>query len=689
MIRPAPVWVLLMATTLVPACASASGSGEGRAAVVCPTLEGRWPYGPCRAVAVQGSRAYIGSGTVFTIVDASDPNHPTHAGEVVLPGLVEAIALDLPLAYVANGAGEFQVVHEGTPNAPYIFSSLKLWPDSDCTVTDVAHSGNYCYLVDGHSLYTVDVTDPARPVRRGWTYEVRGAYGLALRGNYAVTVGMSGLSVVDLLDPDEPRVVGSWTEETLFRPDVEIAGNYAYVSDEYGKLHVVDVYNPMNPVRVACLEPLSGETAGVCLGDGYAYLPAGKAGVQVVDLSNPALPALHYTHNTPGEARRGTVAGGKLYLADGGGGLRLFESGGVLREEGSLPAAGPIADSCAAEALLYVADSSNGLRILDLQSTGGPTQVGFVATPGSALGVTVTGSRTAGRYALVADDSGGLRVIDASDPAAPSEVGSHGTWNKALSVEASWPYAFVGTYGLTVFDLSDPANPVQTGTTSGPCLSEDLAVAGPYVFAAGGTQGIQVFSVADKAHPTAVGSAGGLRYAYAVAYSENYLYVVDYGDWQGGTGLHIFDAADPTQLVQVAAAGPAYAVDVFVSGNAALVVDQDDGLHIYDVSNPHAPLKTGTAAMPGRAWSVEMWGGRAVVSSSDAGVSVMDLSNPCLPGDCNLDGTVSIGEVQKAINMFLGIEPVGCGADCNGDGAVSIGEVQKVINAFLGVATSC
>jgi PKD repeat protein len=60
-----------------------------------------------------------------------------------------------------------------------------------------------------------------------------------------------------------------------------------------------------------------------------------------------------------------------------------------------------------------------------------------------------------------------------------------------------------------------------------------------------------------------------------------------------------------------------------------------------------------------------------------------------IPGDCNGDGTVSIGEVQKAINMFLGIEPVGCGADCNGDGTISIGEVQKVINAFLGVANSC
>lgn len=60
-----------------------------------------------------------------------------------------------------------------------------------------------------------------------------------------------------------------------------------------------------------------------------------------------------------------------------------------------------------------------------------------------------------------------------------------------------------------------------------------------------------------------------------------------------------------------------------------------------------------------------------------------------VPGDCDNDGSVSIGEVQKAVNMFLGLIPVDCGVDCNDDGAVSIGEVQKVINAFLGLASSC
>ena len=39
--------------------------------------------------------------------------------------------------------------------------------------------------------------------------------------------------------------------------------------------------------------------------------------------------------------------------------------------------------------------------------------------------------------------------------------------------------------------------------------------------------------------------------------------------------------------------------------------------------------------------------------------------------------------------VILGIEPPACNVDCDGNGTVSIGEVQKVINAFLGISNTC
>jgi alpha-tubulin suppressor-like RCC1 family protein len=55
------------------------------------------------------------------------------------------------------------------------------------------------------------------------------------------------------------------------------------------------------------------------------------------------------------------------------------------------------------------------------------------------------------------------------------------------------------------------------------------------------------------------------------------------------------------------------------------------------------------------------------------------------PGDCDNNGTVTIGEVQSAINMFLGLKTVETCVDTNGAEGVSIAEVQKTINSFLGL----
>ncbi len=77
-------------------------------------------------------------------------------------------------------------------------------------------------------------------------------------------------------------------------------------------------------------------------------------------------------------------------------------------------------------------------------------------------------------------------------------------------------------------------------------------------------------------------------------------------------------------------------------------------------------------------------GGALVMEGKDGTVTI--LGN--MVGDCNGDGNVSIGELQSAINMYLGILPVLDCVDVNGDGNVSIAEVQKVINNHLSLTAA-
>ena len=59
--------------------------------------------------------------------------------------------------------------------------------------------------------------------------------------------------------------------------------------------------------------------------------------------------------------------------------------------------------------------------------------------------------------------------------------------------------------------------------------------------------------------------------------------------------------------------------------------------------------------------------------------------NALATGDCDSNGSVTIAEVQSAINMFLGLkESITC-VDEDSSASVSISEVQKTINAFLGL----
>jgi len=102
--------------------------------------------------------------------------------------------------------------------------------------------------------------------------------------------------------------------------------------------------------------------------------------------------------------------------------------------------------------------------------------------------------------------------------------------------------------------------------------------------------------------------------------------------------------------------------------------DFGDGSSSGDQNADHVFDEPGTYT-----WTLTVSSGESQCTDSGT-IEVLGFD---LPGDCDHSGTVSIGEVQGAINMFLGAA-IGCGVDTNEDGAVSIGEIQAVINAFLG-----
>jgi hypothetical protein len=265
--------------------------------------------------------------------------------------------------------------------------------------------------------------------------------------------------VVDVSDPVNPKVVGR--HDTAGQTwDVALAGDLAFLADEYNGLRAIDVTDPFNPVEVGFYDipGLFEFFHGVAVagspstgsGQVYAYVADGgllETGLRIVDISDPVHPK---------EAS---------FLP-----LQIQTADDVLpaRAEGVAVANGYV----------YLAAGTAGLRVVDVSKPAAPAEVGFYDTPGRADNLTV-----AGHYAYLAD--GDLRILDVSDPTAPAPVGFYDVPYPAGTphVAVQGRYAYVTGGGIRVLDVANPGVPVEVAAY--PFVEGNVAAAGDMIYVAG------------------------------------------------------------------------------------------------------------------------------------------------------------------------------------------------------------
>ena len=122
---------------------------------------------------------------------------------------------------------------------------------------------------------------------------------------------------------------------------------------------------------------------------------------------------------------------------------------------------------------LYIAAGPAGLHIYDRYLF---NKLGSFDTPGSALGVKAASRR----LAYVADSSGGLRIINVANPANPVETGTCLEAQPAAKVWVLRPRAYVAALdsGLYVVDVADSSNPTVIDHTLVPGSAVDVSARG-------------------------------------------------------------------------------------------------------------------------------------------------------------------------------------------------------------------
>lgn len=174
----------------------------------------------------------------------------------------------------------------------------------------------------------------------------------------------------------------------------------------------------------------------------------------------------------------------------------------------------------------YVADYSSGLQIVNVSNPQSPTLAGSYNTPDHAISVFV-----ADNYAYIADGDSGLQIVDVSNPQNPSLAGGIDTpdWARGVFVDGNFAYIADGLSGLQIFNVSNPQNPFFVGSYNTPGHAQSVFVVGYYAYVADYYSGLQIVNVSNPQNPTIAGSYNTPDAAWHVIMRDYYAYVAIWG----------------------------------------------------------------------------------------------------------------------------------------------------------------
>jgi hypothetical protein len=158
--------------------------------------------------------------------------------------------------------------------------------------------------------------------------KLRGARSLALAGTMLYVGTESGLEVVDLSRPLEPRLVASLPEAKGLK-SLAVQFRFLFGIDE-GGLAVFEITDPRQPAPVARLA--IEDARKLYLARTWAYVAAGRKGLAIVDIERPKEPRLDQVFDGGGKLHEVndvkvgmTNTSSFAYLADGKAGLAVVQ----------------------------------------------------------------------------------------------------------------------------------------------------------------------------------------------------------------------------------------------------------------------------------------------------------------------------------------------------------------------------
>ncbi len=469
-VYPAPLSCTLPTTTVLDTAQAWSGT---------------W-YGGLQALDRVGNYAYTGAsgsdGAVgLYVFDVSDPRNiiqvsffSTHSPAAVQNNTwgndVLSVDVEGSYAYLTTYYGGLVIVNISNPAAPTFAGKVALYglnpPGGAKETWDVQVVGNYAFLAAGRGLIVVDVSNKANPmVVANLDLGADVSQEILVSGNYAyVAMRSNGFSVVDISNPLLPvetiRVTNSY-DASSWAYSIGKKNNVLYVADHFAqRISMYNVFNPASPVLLGSIPNLPASDAKspreIYVEGDVLYAGAGRGGVYVFDITNPANPNELYNIVEPPLDLLGGGIWGVMPL-DGTGFTRLvFVSTNVTN------AVYVTETQCEP-----TADLTAGVPSVVPGSVETGEQITITAT------ITNTGTVAAGPYDIgnLYVDADGDENADYFIPVSRIVVNTDPASSQTISVNWTIPAAAVAGNNYRVGYFADVNNEVGEGTGDGPFVN--------------------------------------------------------------------------------------------------------------------------------------------------------------------------------------------------------------------------
>ncbi len=304
-----------------------------------------------------------------------------------------------------------------------------------------------------------------------------------------------------------------------------------------------------------------------------------------------------------------------------------------LLELGQIITGGVAYDIEVVDRIAYVADSQNGLVIVDVSDSNDPKLITSLKDGiGNPQDITINED-----LAFIADGSEGLKIVDISNPSYPTIVGAYYDGGYAYGMSVMGNYALIadGEDGLEVIDIRTPENPTEiagyyiSGIYKEITLKDDIACISNCVISEGILQYSElcILDISDLTNISEVdvidpGDGNGFFYAYI---SESFGYFTLHGQNMRIILIDFSDNSNPTIVGQYDVRSGGVPNKMHVMDDILYLAAGAAGLLLVNVSNPINPYEVTQFFDGGYAYDVEVIDNLAYVADRLDGLEIIQL----------------------------------------------------------------